>query len=100
MKTIGIVAEYNPFHTGHLSQLATLRRREGEDAGFTVSHLRNGEREYVMIVNHDYAGRQKITVSTAENVKRIMPDGRAVPANTYSDTQYVAPGDMLLFKIK
>lgn len=33
MKSIGIIAEYNPFHTGHKWQIAELRRRFGEDAG-------------------------------------------------------------------
>lgn len=31
MKTVGIIAEYNPFHTGHAWQLAELRRRLGSD---------------------------------------------------------------------
>ena len=30
MKTAGIIAEYNPFHTGHAWQLAELRRRGAE----------------------------------------------------------------------
>ena len=29
MKTVGVIAEYNPFHTGHAWQLAELRRRLG-----------------------------------------------------------------------
>lgn len=32
MKTIGIVAEYNPFHTGHAWHLRESRRLAGEDA--------------------------------------------------------------------
>ena len=32
MKTAGIIAEYNPFHTGHAWQLAELRRALGGDA--------------------------------------------------------------------
>ncbi len=31
MKTIGIIAEYNPFHKGHEAQLGLLRARFGED---------------------------------------------------------------------
>lgn len=33
MHTVGIVCEYNPFHTGHAWQLAELRRRLGTDTG-------------------------------------------------------------------
>lgn len=32
MKTAGIVAEYNPFHTGHAYQISRTRRQLGEDA--------------------------------------------------------------------
>lgn len=31
MKTVGIIAEYNPFHNGHLYQLRQLRARTGAD---------------------------------------------------------------------
>lgn len=31
MKTVGIIAEYNPFHNGHLYQLEEARRRAGAD---------------------------------------------------------------------
>ena len=27
MKTVGIVAEYNPFHNGHILQIREIRRR-------------------------------------------------------------------------
>lgn len=33
MKAAGIVAEYNPFHTGHAYHIAETRRRLGADAG-------------------------------------------------------------------
>ncbi len=32
MHVVGVICEYNPFHTGHAWQLAELRRRLGEDA--------------------------------------------------------------------
>jgi len=31
MQTVGVICEYNPFHTGHAWQLAELRRRFGND---------------------------------------------------------------------
>lgn len=31
MKTTGIIAEYNPFHNGHLHQIETIRRQTGTD---------------------------------------------------------------------
>lgn len=32
MAVIGVVSEYNPFHTGHAYLLAEARRQLGEDA--------------------------------------------------------------------
>ena len=37
MKTIGIIAEYNPFHRGHEAQLGLLRRRFGEDCALVIA---------------------------------------------------------------
>ena len=37
MKTIGIIAEYNPFHKGHEAQLRLLRERFGPDCAIVVA---------------------------------------------------------------
>ena len=37
MKTIGIIAEYNPFHRGHEAQLRLLRERFGPDCAIVVA---------------------------------------------------------------
>ena len=37
MKVIGIVAEYNPFHNGHLYQIETARRTWGQDIYIVVA---------------------------------------------------------------
>lgn len=37
MKTIGIIAEYNPFHRGHASQYMQLREKLGEDTAIVVA---------------------------------------------------------------
>ncbi len=36
MDVIGIIAEYNPFHTGHAFQIQESRRMLGEDAAVVV----------------------------------------------------------------
>ena len=36
MKTVGVVAEYNPFHNGHILQIREIRRRF-PDAGIVVA---------------------------------------------------------------
>lgn len=47
MNCIAIIAEYNPFHTGHLYLLQTLRRQFGEDAAIIImmsgSFVQRGE---------------------------------------------------------
>ncbi|MBR4703703.1 MAG: nucleotidyltransferase family protein [Oscillospiraceae bacterium] len=37
MKTIGIIAEYNPFHRGHEAQLRLLRERYGSDCALVIA---------------------------------------------------------------
>ena len=36
MAVVGIVAEYNPFHTGHAKHLALTRQEAGQDAALVV----------------------------------------------------------------
>lgn len=70
---------------------------EADGEGVVVSHLKNGNRQYLMIVNRDIYKSQRVTVETAEGVERIMPDGRAIAAKKYSPSLYIEAGDMLLF---
>ena len=37
MKTISIIAEYNPFHNGHAWQIAEAKRRTSADFALIVS---------------------------------------------------------------
>ena len=37
MKSIGIIAEYNPFHRGHAAQLRLLREKYGEDCALVAA---------------------------------------------------------------
>ena len=75
-----------------------ITKVEADGVGVLVSHLKNGEKHYLMVVNRDIYNPQRVTVEAADGVKRIMPDGRAVAANRYSPSLYVEPGDMLLFE--
>ena len=46
MKTVGIIAEYNPFHNGHLYQMREARRRSGADyviAAMSPDFVQRGE---------------------------------------------------------
>ena len=51
MKKVGIVAEYNPFHNGHLYQLEEIKRRLGKDtfiaAVISGNFVQRGEFSYL-----------------------------------------------------
>lgn len=66
--------------------------------GLVVSHFRNGDKSYLMIVNRTIDQRQKVTAEHGPGVFRIMPDGSRISADAYSDTLCVDPGDCLIFQ--
>lgn len=69
-----------------------------DGTGVLVSHLRNGGNDFLMIVNRDLYRSQRVHVEAAEGVDRIMGDGTAVKAGTYSPDLNVEAGGMLLFR--
>ena len=75
-----------------------FKKVEASGEGVLISHLKNGDKRYLMILNRDIKRAQTVTVETAECVKRVMTDGRAVKASLYSPTLNVEAGDMLLFE--
>ena len=75
-----------------------FKRLESKGDGVLVSHLINGDKRYLMILNRDIKHPQEVAVECAEGVKRILPCGTAVPASEYSPTLNIAAGDMLLFE--
>ena len=75
-----------------------FKRLESKGDGVLVSHLTNSQKRYLMILNRDIKNPQEVTIECAEGVKRILPDGTALPASEYSSTLNIAAGDMLLFE--
>ena len=51
MKICGIIAEYNPFHKGHLYQIEETRRRLGEDTAI------------VCVMSGDYVQRGEAAIA-------------------------------------
>ena len=80
---------------GDLPKQITKVEADGE--GVVVSQLKNGTKRYLMVVNRDIYKPQRVTVECAAEVMRYLPNGKVVPAATYSPSLYVEPGDMLLF---
>ncbi len=75
-----------------------IRQNGGE--GLLVSHLRNGDWHYLMIVNRDLHNRQEVIVQKDSTVERILRDGTSVRADRYMPDLWLMPGDYLLFRWK
>ena len=97
------------WHTGSIpqgtTQLQTLpapfTRVEADGQGVLVSHLVNGKRQYLMIVNRDIDNAQNVTIEHSRTVKRIMPDGTERKEKTNGAcTMPLAPGDYLLYRFE
>ena len=74
---------------------------EADGQGVLVSHLVNGKRQYLMIVNRDIDNAQNVTIEHSRTVKRIMPDGTERKEKTNgARTMPLAPGDYLLYRFE
>ena len=62
--------------------------------GLLISHLCNGEREYMMLVNRSFTKSQNVKIAFDGTLKRINPDGTVTDAET---DVIIKPGDMLLY---
>ncbi|MBP5510233.1 MAG: hypothetical protein J6Z49_04890 [Kiritimatiellae bacterium] len=62
-----------------------------------VSLLRNGEREYFMVVNRDPNDDMSFTATFAPGTELVRRDGSLVPADAYADTFWLDPGDTAIF---
>src|SRR5574344_376077 len=62
--------------------------------GLLISHLCNGEREYMMLVNRSFTKSQNVKIAFDGTLKRINSDGTVTDAET---DVIIKPGDMLLY---
>lgn len=94
-------------HTGEVIPSGTTRletlpsvvkslRSEGSE-GAIVSHLENGDREFLVIVNRDIHNKMMLTIDLDAKVERVMKDGSLLPADTYSSTIGVDAGDIIVY---
>ena len=97
---VGHTGSTIPKGTRPLGQLPPqIRRVEADGQGVLVSMLQNGGKRYLMIVNRDLGREQRVTVETADGVRRVMPDGSRIDVSRYAQTLAVEAGDMLLFEL-
>ena len=103
---VGAVAK-EVWHTGGTIQPSTRRLPERGlpkgverleiDGAAIVSHLVNGRSEYLMVVCTELNRATTLKVAFADGVRRIRPDGRAVPAKAHAGEYRLEPGDCEIF---
>lgn len=65
--------------------------------GLIVSHIKNGDREFLVLVNRDYKAAHRITVTFQGDVVMIGDDGKACEAPRACD---LGAGDMIVYQFK
>lgn len=95
-------------HTGKKIPEGTKRMKQFPDSvksvdadglGLVISNLRNGRKEYLMVVNRDLFNSQKVKVECTRKVKRILDGGKKQPVSNKSLEIELGAGDMLLFEL-
>lgn len=76
---------------------APFRLVESLGEGVMVSHLRNGDREYLLLVNRDVTRKQKVNLPRTRAVTRLFGDGTERSDNSRSLT--LDPGGYALFRL-
>lgn len=77
------------WHTGSQIPQGTTRLSAGQlpyginsvrsfGTGVIVSHLQNGDKQYLVVVNRDFKNSQRISISKGGNVHRLVSNGREV----------------------
>ncbi len=94
-------------HTGNTIPDGTKRLKnlpekfskiEGDGVGLIVSQLKNGDDNFVMIVNRDIHQSQNVDVEKASGICRVSADGSVVADD--SNRVIIAPGDYVLYTWK
>jgi len=65
--------------------------------GAIVSHLENGNREFLILVNRDIHKKMVVSIDLDNSVQRVLKDGKLISASAYSRQMGVEPGDMLIY---
>ncbi len=68
--------------------------------GAVVSHLTNGDEEYLAIVNRSFKAPMTFRIECEKGVERFMKDGRRVAASAYEPETELDPGDIAVYAWK
>ena len=86
--------------TTRMEQLPkSIKGVSADGEGVLLSHLRNGKKEYLMVVNRELYKSQNVKVECARKVQRIVDGGQKQPMSDKGLEVELAAGDMLLFEL-
>jgi hypothetical protein len=98
VKSVWHTGKNNPRGTKRIDKLPNhIKVLDVSDEGAVVSLLEKGKQSFLVIVNKDYQNRMRLTIATDDKVKKVQKDGTLVPADVYTDSFYVAEGDMVIY---
>ncbi len=87
-----------PAGTKRLASLpGPVKVLETGDAGAIVSVLEKDRRRFLVIVNRDFLNPMKLTIMLDPAVQKVQKNGLLVPADVYTHTLEVDPGDVLVY---
>nr|WP_197718662.1 hypothetical protein [Pedobacter schmidteae] len=92
--------EATPKGTRRLSKLPDgIKVLDTNGAGALVSILQNGSNNFVVVVNSSFKKSMNLTLYGDEKLKKVLKDGTVVPANFYTHTMEVEPGDAAIYML-
>ena len=87
-----------PYKTRRLTALPDkVKALDTHGAGALVSIMQNQGNKYIIIVNRSFKEEMKLTFVADKSMKRILKDGSIVPADSYTSTMTVLPGDIMIY---
>jgi hypothetical protein len=98
VESIGHTGEKVPQGTRRYEPAGPVRKLQTMGVGAVVSHLRNGDHRYLVVVNRDYANPTKVTIELdpATPVARVIPlvGSQSIPSPIQAIE--LSPGNMLV----
>ena len=94
------LGEKIPDGTKRLEQMPPkVTKLETQNKGAIVSQLEKEGRRYLVIVNRSLTEEMHLTITFEPGVTRILKDGTKVPADKYTDTLWLTPGECEIFEL-
>lgn len=96
---VGHTGDSIPQGTNPISYLPKqIKSVSSNGEGLLVSHLRNGKKDFLMVVNRSRFQRQLATIELEDDVQRVLPSGKTCSAKLYSKEMWMDSGDYLLYE--